>query len=1138
MFLVLLTVSVGSWAAITVSAISETFGYQGATYQGYSISGWENEGDIAAFLDGTYSGTINWPNDVNLNTLKSADLIRIGSGASGESLGDADLQSFDKLTACKFLDLDKASLASDATVSNIKTGSNILTVTLPSGLTKDNVNAVATKLKTYNGDFHSVISIGTDVETEEVETYFIADQNGNATSEEYTGQRFNDDTQGTVQRPVDFTVTRLDELTEIEYSWTNPATNQKEVLTDWDETTYNDNNGKYTPANLTKSVTKQTNSNNGCYGYYDADGKYISAYESNITTQDVDGTTKYYFQTNWRWDSELQQNVCDLVEVTRCESPVWTYSENGTTYVVSSNDVTNITPNQYNQNEGTLSVPNTGGVSFDVNRKYTYTYSYYDDYDQTTYTYTSENPSETTKTVQKTIYVNIVKGTKEVTSSEIKAIAYVNTAGTLYEATCLSEAKTTNPATKIVLSGNLDLGDLCIGGDQSADPISYSDAYKEGTYNETVDAAHGAWDWGNKFTSIDLSGVESIENYRYLRQIGKYNQTLEELILSPKIAHLPEAMLYSSQKLKNLVIPEGVTTIGRYAFQEGHMEYVSIPSTIQMIGTGAFDKCKQLYYLDFAEGIEHLNFESGVFTECEGLKHVALPEGLLSIGDETFIRCTGLRSVRLPSTLTDIGDGAFALCSKLTSITIPKSVQNIGKNAFPDELKDVYLMATSIAELPKIWTAGAVSAGDAIQNGNSTFGAANLVNNNTNNSQGASALSGMTWDEACDDYYATNKMAALHFPNDFNRDELENAFRISLTESYSEQRTTTDGIKVPDLNHGWSDDGITEYFNTTIPTGCSDLDRRIRAAEPDPTDPSLSVLSKTGWRQFALIKGYAKDGTEHELEKYYKQVWYTMCFPFNLTDELLTDAFGAGFNICEFSGVTADYVVNDEGENESTLILHFTQSTSDQETGYLADAFHPYMIHPNYKSRDVTKVYSALFHDIYPIAVDEGTNNPQSHSVTKTVEVDVDGERKIGNYTFIGNVGPKTKIPYGAYFLGTAPGDTYPKYWRETSETNTAWSQYAAIVLADAEFEKTLFGIEGDNWVKSFNFIMDGYESPDGEALSIDNVIADAKEKNIPVKYMNIVYDFNGQIVRKGDASLENLPTGMYIVNGKKYLVK
>lgn len=1121
MFLVLLTVSLGMRAAINVYSTSETIG--GVQYNGYGIYDWENEGEIAALLAGTYSGTVNW-NGASLDALKLAELIKIGGNSDGEPLGNTDLQSLNKLTACKYLDMDKATLANGATASNIQTGSNILTVTLPADLTKDDVNAVAAKLKTYNSDFHSVISTGMDVETEEVETYFIADQNGNATSEEYTGQRFNDDTQGTVQRPVSFNVTRLDDLTEIEYSWTNPATNQKEVLTDWNETTYNDNNGKYTPANLTKSVTKQTNNNNGCYGYYDADGKFYDPWTWGITTEEVDGTTKYYLNG---------------VELTRCTEAIWTYTENGTTYVVSSNDVTNITPNQYNQNEGTLSVPNTEGVSFDVNRKYTYTYKYYDDYDETYYTYTSEDPNETTKTVQKTFYVNIVKGTKEVTSSENRAIAYVNTAGTLYEATVLAEAKNgngaTNPITEIVLSGNLGLGDLANAG-QAADPLNnyYSSGiYREGTYTETVDDNHSAWSWGNLFTSIDLSGVENIDNYRYLRLIGNYNQTLEELILSPNIEHLPERMLYSSQKLKNLVIPEGVTTIGRYAFQEGHMEYVSIPSTIQMIGTGAFDKCKQLYYLDFAEGIEHLNFESGVFTECEGLKHVALPEGLLNIGDEVFLRCTGLRSVRLPSTLLEIGDGAFALCSKLTSITIPKSVVEIGQGAFPDDLKDVYLMATSIAELPKIWTAGAVSAGDAIQNGNSTFGAANLVNNNTNNHQGASALSGMTWDEACDDYYATNKMAALHFPNDFNRDELEDAFRVSLTQTYG--RVTSDNIKVPDLNHGWVNG--TESYDA--PENCSDLDVRIQAAEPDPTDPSLSVLSKTGWRQFALIKGYAKDGTEHELEKYYKQVWYTMCFPFNLTDELLTDAFGAGFNICEFSGVTADYVVNDEGENESTLILHFTQSTSDQETGYLADAFHPYMIHPNYKSRDVTKVYSALFHDIYPIAVDEGTNNPQSHSVTKTVEVDVNGETKTGTYTFIGNVGPKTIIPYGAYFLGTAPGDTYPKYWRETSETNNAWSQYAAIVLADEAFERALFGIEpGENWVKSFNFIMDGYESPDGEALSIDNVIADAKEKNIPVKYMNIVYDFNGQIVRKGDASLENLPTGMYIVNGKKYLVK
>ena len=56
--------------------------------------------------------------------------------------------------------------------------------------------------------------------------------------------------------------------------------------------------------------------------------------------------------------------------------------------------------------------------------------------------------------------------------------------------------------------------------------------------------------------------------------------------------------------------------------------------------------------------------------------------------------------------------------------------------------------------------------------------------------------------------------------------------------------------------------------------------------------------------------------------------------------------------------------------------------------------------------------------------------------------------------------------------------------------------------------------------------------------LSIENIVEDAKTKNLPVEYMNIVYDMNGQMIRKGDAELGDLPSGMYIVNGKKYLVK
>lgn len=734
--------------------------------------------------------------------------------------------------------------------------------------------------------------------------------------------------------------------------------------------------------------------------------------------------------------------------------------------------------------------------------------------------------------------VTSIIGTNEVA-------CYAHTPGTLYEANTLAEAK---ESLKWVISGNITLEDLCGGVSGHTDPGSAS-ITGDDRFSKTVDASRYAWG-SNSPTSIDLSGVTTIEDYKYLRILYQYNGSVEELSFSPNIPTIPQECCKWYQKLKSIVIPEGVKTIEEHAFLSCPLlEYVHIPSSIDCVKTEAFKDCTKLYYLDFAQGIETLNFEVNVFNGCTGLKHISLPEGLEEIGDNTFLNCTALQSVRLPSTLKTIGNNAFKGCIKLLSIIIPENVETIGQSAFPQQLKDVYLMAKDIEHLPKIWTAGAEGAAQSIGVEGSTFGAATLINENSDNASGSAALEEKTWEQACLDYYlgipytdpetGSNigaGMAALHYPADFKADEIESAFKISISEHYGYE--TSDHVKVPSSNHGYYNG---QDYNDYIPNRNqnNDYGRRICAAEPDNNeDITQTFLSKTGWRQFALIKA---NSAENELEKKYKEVWYTMCFPFNLDDEQLTEAFGAGFNICEFSGVTAEEI-----DGKKTIILHFTGTTTDDDTGYLADAFHPYMIHPNYKAEDKTMEYTALFRGFKTIPVDE-THNTEYHSVTKTVtdkngnEILFDG--KNGKYTFIGNVeeedGKGKEIPYGAYFLGTAKGQTYPKFWRETKSGNKAWSQYAAIVIADEAFERKYFEIpKGEAWVKGFDFVMDGFESPDGEALSIENIVEDAKTKNLPVEYMNIVYDMNGQMIRKGDAELGDLPSGMYIVNGKKYLVK
>lgn len=70
-----------------------------------------------------------------------------------------------------------------------------------------------------------------------------------------------------------------------------------------------------------------------------------------------------------------------------------------------------------------------------------------------------------------------------------------------------------------------------------------------------------------------------------------------------------------------------------------------------------------------------------MFYDCTALTELDLPEGLETIGGQTFNR-TPIVNIALPSTLKTISRGAFYQCNKLKSIVIPKSVTYIGTEAF------------------------------------------------------------------------------------------------------------------------------------------------------------------------------------------------------------------------------------------------------------------------------------------------------------------------------------------------------------------------------------------------------------------------------------------------------------------------
>ena len=110
--------------------------------------------------------------------------------------------------------------------------------------------------------------------------------------------------------------------------------------------------------------------------------------------------------------------------------------------------------------------------------------------------------------------------------------------------------------------------------------------------------------------------------------------------------------------VKNVVIGEGITAIGAYAFWNcPQLASITIPATVTKIGQCAFEN-------------------------CDRLKELTIPDSVTEIGEAAFSACTAMESIRLPNGLTEIKASTFNFCNGLTSFTIPASVTTIGEGAF------------------------------------------------------------------------------------------------------------------------------------------------------------------------------------------------------------------------------------------------------------------------------------------------------------------------------------------------------------------------------------------------------------------------------------------------------------------------
>lgn len=130
-----------------------------------------------------------------------------------------------------------------------------------------------------------------------------------------------------------------------------------------------------------------------------------------------------------------------------------------------------------------------------------------------------------------------------------------------------------------------------------------------------------------------------------------------------------KSLFINNTEITDLVIPNGVTNIKPYTFQNcKNIERIYIPESVKEIGSYAFSYCNALNSINISDSVMIIG--DYAFSSCNGLTSFTIPRGIKSIGDYAFSYCKGLTSITIPHGIESIGQGVFHKCDNLTSTTI------------------------------------------------------------------------------------------------------------------------------------------------------------------------------------------------------------------------------------------------------------------------------------------------------------------------------------------------------------------------------------------------------------------------------------------------------------------------------------
>lgn len=348
-------------------------------------------------------------------------------------------------------------------------------------------------------------------------------------------------------------------------------------------------------------------------------------------------------------------------------------------------------------------------------------------------------------------------------------------------------------------------------------------------------------------------------------------------------------------------------------------------------------------------------------------------------------------------------------------------------------------------------------------------------------------------------------------------------------------------------------DGVTAYKPTLTAEQIALL-RQAGYSEAEYSVDDLAKIAFVGTRQFVLGNGDVKSQDHDYTINVKGGKWNTLCVPFNMTKKMVDETLGQGTQVCRFSSV--DRKFDNKTGNHITLLFrndvykHKTEKIDGEYEEFDANAEAPedddvviyaheaYMVKPTKTDEDPKAFLVDMFE------AEPGSPLPtyvyaKNREIVNGFELQADDD--VCRYRFIGHYqmsarNTYTMSPY-VYYFGRVKATDPGKFWFYNAKKAVKWTANSCIVQQeDTEIgeqdAESFFTIRPGESASAKQTSLFGDMELEGNTTGVKNVEIVAGENAD-----TIVYGLDGQVVNR-NGETNHLPSGIYVKNGKKFIVK